>query len=309
MKMFPALALSAQLLSIAPATAATVAWTPWSDDIFARAKAQHRLVILDLEAVWCHWCHVMQDVTYADPRVETLIGANFIAARADQDASPELSSRYGDWGWPATIVFSPEGVELAKLRGYVEPERLESLMKAFVADPTPGPSAITQADVVPATSAFLTPAQRAGMRKDFDASYDAVHGGWGFGHRYIDADSFDYAMALTEAGDRQAETRLRQTLRAATGLIDPVWGGVYQYSDKDDWSSPHFEKILPFQAQYLRQYSQAYSRWRDPRDLDAAKAILSYMGGFLRDPEWRLLCEPGCRSRPACRRPRLLRPG
>ena len=42
------------------------------------------------------------------------------------------------------------------------------------------------------------------MKKDFDESFDAAHGGWGFGHRYIDADSFDYAMAQAESGDSEA---------------------------------------------------------------------------------------------------------
>ena len=96
----------------------------WNEDVFASATREHRLVILDLEAVWCHWCHVMADVTYGDPKVEALINDKFIAVRADQDANPELSSRYGDWGWPATIIFAPDGTELAKLRGYIEPRRL-----------------------------------------------------------------------------------------------------------------------------------------------------------------------------------------
>ena len=28
-----------------------------------QARREHRFVILDLEAVWCHWCHVMDATT------------------------------------------------------------------------------------------------------------------------------------------------------------------------------------------------------------------------------------------------------
>ena len=139
--------------------------------------------------------------------------------------------------------------------------------------------------VVPAPSAFLTKSQRSELVKNFNESYDFEHGGWGNLLHYIDADSMDYDITLAESGDKRAEGQVRQTLNAALALIDPVWGGVYQYSDKVDWSSPHFEKIMSFQAQYLREYSQVYARWRDRRYLGAAKAIEAYLTGFLLGPE------------------------
>src|SRR4051794_10538022 len=83
-----------------------IAWQPWSDKLFETAKKENKLVILDLEAVWCHWCHVMDEQTYSDPEVKKLIGSNYIAVRVDQDSRPDLSNRYEDYGWPATIFFS-----------------------------------------------------------------------------------------------------------------------------------------------------------------------------------------------------------
>jgi uncharacterized protein len=265
--------------------AAPFEWTGWNGDLFARATSEKRFVILDLEAVWCHWCHVMEQTTYADPKIKALIGAKYIPVRVDQDANPDLSSRYGDWGWPATIIFAPDGKELAKMRGYVEPERMAALLQAVIIDPTPGPSVNDEAAVVPAPSAFLTKSQRSELVKNFNESYDFVHGGWGNLLHYVDADSMDYDITLAESGDKRAEGQVRQTLDAALALIDPVWGGVYQYSDKVDWSSPHFEKIMSFQAQYLREYSQAYARWHDRRYLGAARAIEAYLTGFLLGPE------------------------
>lgn len=286
MQRISVLALIASLWATFPAfAAAPFEWAGWNGDLFARAKSEKRLVILDLEAVWCHWCHVMDQTTYADSKIEALIGAKYIPVRVDQDASPDLASRYGDWGWPATIIFAPDGTELAKLRGYIEPERMAALLQAFIDDPTPGPSVNEEAAVAPAKSALLTKSQRSELARNFTASYDFEHGGWGNVLHFIDADSMDYDITLAESGDKHAEDQARQTLDAALALIDPVWGGVYQYSDKVDWSSPHFEKIMSFQAQYLREYSQAYARWPDARYLAAAKAIKAYLTGFLLGPD------------------------
>ncbi|MFX5199174.1 hypothetical protein ABTC72_19830, partial [Acinetobacter baumannii] len=85
------------------------------------------------------------------------------------------------------------------------------------------------------------------------------------------------------AGDAMAGRRARQTLDAALALIDPVWGGAYQYSEAGSWQKPPFERIMSFQAQYLRQYSQAYALWKDPKYLAAARDIARYLAAFLQD--------------------------
>ncbi|WP_338828420.1 thioredoxin domain-containing protein [Bradyrhizobium sp. 27S5] len=273
-------------LSTSPSLAADgPAWSDWSHDLFARATAEKRFVILDLEAVWCHWCHVMEKTTYADPRVQELLSARYLPVRVDQDANPDLSSRYGDWGWPATIVFAPDGTEIAKIRDYIEPERMQSLLKAIIDDPSPGPSVGEAFEIKPAVSAFLGKAQRTELTKTFDSSYDEKLGGWGENQKYIDADSLDLAISRAEAGDAMATKRARQTLDAAIALIDPVWGGVFQYSEAGSWNRPHFEKIISFQSQYLRQYSQAYAQWKDPKYLAAARDVERYLTSFLLSPD------------------------
>jgi uncharacterized protein YyaL (SSP411 family) len=262
-----------------------VKWNDWSDDLFARAAAEKRFVILDLEAVWCHWCHVMEKTTYADPEVGELLASKYLAVRVDQDANPDLASRYGDWGWPATIVFGPDGSEIAKIRGYIEPARMQALLKAVIDDPSPGPSVGEAFEIKPSASVFLTRQQRAELVNNYDSSYEDKLGGWGDSQKYIDADSMDYAIARGEAGDAVAAKRARQTLDAALTLIDPVWGGVFQYSESGSWIHPHFEKIMSFQAQYLRQYSQAYALWGEQKYLTAARDIERYLATFLRSPD------------------------
>lgn len=292
MKFVRILVMAASLVAATASFAASdnkasggVKWSEWNDDLFPRAAAEKRFVILDLEAVWCHWCHVMDKKTYGDPKVQELLASHYLPVRVDQDANPDLSNRYGDWGWPATIIFNSDGTEIAKLRGYVEPERMQALLKAIIDDPSPGPSARAGLEVTPSTKAVLPKDEREELTKNFNESYEDALGGWGSSQKYIDADSMDYAISLAEAGDATAAKRARQTLDAALVLIDPVWGGVYQYSEGGSWIKPHFEKIMSFQAQYMRQYSQAYALWKDPKYLAAARDIERYLTAMMRSPE------------------------
>src|SRR5262244_1760443 len=122
--------------AVGAAKAAKLAWQPWSDAVFAQAKREKRFVLLDLEAVWCHWCHVMDDTTYRDPAVVRLLQSRYTLVKVDQDSRPDLSNRYEDYGWPATIVFDSNGHEIVKRRGYLPPDDMLSMLKAIVDDPT-----------------------------------------------------------------------------------------------------------------------------------------------------------------------------
>jgi hypothetical protein len=263
--------------------APAISWHGWSDDVFAQARAQKRFVLLDLEAIWCHWCHVMDQTTYQDRKVTQLIGQQYIAVRVDQDADPALSARYQDYGWPATIVLAADGSEIVKRRGYLSPEAMASLLAAIIKDPSPGPSVVAEEKVQPARSALLSPVERKALSATYFESYDAQYAGWGSVQKFIDADSLDYALSHAKSAPKEA-AMARNTLAAAESLIDPVWGGVFQYSDERDWKSPHFEKIMSFQTQYIRLYAEGYRVLGDAAFLKAAQSIDRYVQNFLTSP-------------------------
>ena len=262
-----------------------VAWRPWSDDLFVTAKKEKKLVVLDLVAVWCHWCHVMDEKTYGSPDVARLLGEKYIAVRVDQDARPDISARYEDWGWPATIIFAPDGRELVKRSGYIPPDGMLSLLRAVVDDPTPGPSVRPEPKLAAPAAGALSPALRAKLEAAYLETYDAEHGSWGFVQKFLEPASVELALIRAKAGDERAGEMARQTLAAQRNLIDPVWGGVYQYSTGGDWKEPHFEKLALFQASNLRVYALAYGQWRDAGHLKAARDIRRYVDAFLKSPE------------------------
>ncbi len=269
----------------APA-AAPIAWTTqWGPAIFAQAAREHRFVLLDLHAVWCHWCHVMDDETYSNARVRSLVGKRYLAVSVDADSDPGLTSRYGEWGWPATIVLAPDGTEIVKRRGFIPAPQMASLLQAIIDDPTPGPSVAHAVPSGVAGPGRLGHHALEAFMVTYVDLYDEEHAGWGTIHKFIDAPAMELAFELADAGDKKAVERARRTLDANLNLIDPVWGGVYQYSDAVDWHSPHFEKLLEVQADDLRLYSEAYARWGEPKYLHAAESIRRYLAEFLTSPD------------------------
>jgi uncharacterized protein len=275
-------ALCAWVLSGTTHAQTPIAWrTAWNDALFTQAAQNHRFVLLDLHAVWCHWCHVMDESTYADARVRRLIGKNYIAVSIDADSDPDLTSRYGNWGWPATIVLAPDGTEIVKRRGYIPPQQMASLLQAIVDDPSPGPSVRASVPLPATRMTQLSATQKTALLNTYNELYDGDNGGWGRIHKLIDADALELAFAQNAVGALRARTTLDNNLL----LIDPVWGGVYQYSDALDWRSPHFEKLISYQADDLRLYAEAYARWRDPRYLTAANSLYAYIEKFLTAPD------------------------
>ncbi|MDQ6758925.1 MAG: DUF255 domain-containing protein, partial [Acidobacteriota bacterium] len=242
-----ALLLAMPLLAVKETNPVGLHWLPWSDNIFAQAKKENRFVLLDLEAVWCHWCHVMDETTYKDPTAVALLRSRYLLVRVDQDSRPDLSNRYEDYGWPATVVFNGDGQEIVKRRGYIPPREMVSMLRAIIADPTPGPSVVKEEKVEYAASPFLAAELRKQLQANYLARYDTKHGSWGFDQKFLDWDGVEYALALARKGDAQAEHMARQTLDTQFNLIDSVWGGVYQYSTGGDWKEPHFEKIMQMQ--------------------------------------------------------------
>jgi uncharacterized protein YyaL (SSP411 family) len=262
-----------------------IQWRPWSDSIFEQAKQQGRFVLLDLGTGWCHWCHVMEEVTYTDPAVLDLIRSHYLAIRVDADSRPDLANRYEDYGWPATIVFNSDGSEIVKRQGYIPPKPMASMLQAIIDDPSPGPSILPEPKLSSSDQLFLSDSAIAGLRQRLIDSYDSKNKGWGTVQKFLNWDTIEYCIVSSMEGDTNFARMGRETLAAQLNLIDPIWGGVCQYSTDGDWQHPHFEKIMQMQAENIRAYAEAYALWGDPVYLDTSKKIDDYLKRFLMSPD------------------------
>jgi uncharacterized protein YyaL (SSP411 family) len=262
-----------------------IKWEKWSDEVFARARKEEKFVLLDLEAVWCHWCHVMEENTYSDPAVIDYFQKKYIAVKVDQDSRPDISNRYEEYGWPATVIFDKDGKEIVKRSGYIPPKPMVRLLQACIDDPTPGPSVTEEPALKFSTDGALPADLLKEMQEALTIRYDKDQKGWHFSHKYLDWENTEYCLNRAAGGDKELETMAREALDAQLNLIDPVWGGVYQYSTGGRWDEPHFEKIMEFQAANLRAYALGYAQFKDPKHLAAAKSIRSFVNTFLRSPD------------------------
>ncbi|MDR7395031.1 MAG: DUF255 domain-containing protein, partial [Armatimonadota bacterium] len=71
-----------------------VAWYPWCDEAFERARREDKPILLDIGAAWCHWCHVMDHESYDDPEVAAFINEHFVPVKVDRDERPDVDVRY-----------------------------------------------------------------------------------------------------------------------------------------------------------------------------------------------------------------------
>lgn len=277
-------------------------WRRFDNSLFAEAKRDNKYILMDLEAVWCHWCHVMDEKTYSNDQVLALLKERFICVKVDQDAQPDLSVKYEDYGWPATIFFDGDGREIVKRAGYIPPERMERLLAAIIKDPSPEPEADeasgtaarqtlsknnsdSHADTDALNNTTLPAALKLELDKKHRQGYDPKYGAWGTYQKFLDWDSVEYSMQLGLKGEKGGKERAKKTLDGQLNLLDPAFGGVYQYSTDGDWKHPHFEKIMQMQAENLRIYALGYSLYGDEKYLAAGKSIASFLERFLRSPE------------------------
>jgi uncharacterized protein YyaL (SSP411 family) len=266
-------------------TGSNIKWQVWSDTIFETSRAQNKLVILDLHAVWCHWCHVMDQKTYGDKAVQKIIAAHFIPVSVDQASRPDLANRYEDYGWPATVIYNPKGQEIKLLSGYLSPQEfiaeLNDCLKhpRVVSDELGQPGKRTGENAKPNTSLDKV------LIRAFMNSYDTKNGGWTFGHKYLPCEAVEYSMDLASDGDKLSAERANEVLKLQINLLDPVWGGMYQYSTDNDWKHAHFEKLMEMQTGDMRIYSLAYLLWKNPEHLRVAEKIANYMSNFLLGPD------------------------
>jgi len=253
---------------------------------FERAAREDKLILINVIATWCHWCHVMDETTFANPEVAALLAAHFVVIRVDSDARPDLSERYRPWGWPATAFLSPRAEPVLNLRGYREPAEFAALLRELIAEH--GRGELRRLDASAATGApvdaDLEPI-RAYASARLDAYFDVDALGWGSSQKYPWPEPVEYAFVRARLyGDPLWQPRALATLTAARALIDPVDGGMYQYSVRGVWNRPHFEKIAMIQAGAIENYAHAAMITGDSQWLIPAREVADYVLDTMQDP-------------------------
>jgi len=261
-------------------------WESYGTGAFERARREKKPILLMGSASWCHWCHVMDETTYRDARVGKLLAAGFVVIRVDIDERPDIGERYGDWGWPATILLSPEAAEIGKYQGYIAADDLLPILAAATAQPTASIASVNVADPASSPAAVeALPWIAAHTLLKLDDWYDQTEGGWGSRQKVPIGENILAELRRAAHGNAAALQRAVFTLEKQRALMDPVWGGVYQYSAGSTWTEPHYEKLMPYQTANLAAYARAYTQTRRHDFLENARSIARYLMTFLSSPQ------------------------
>ncbi len=278
-----------------PNRANEIHWREWGKEAFEEAESRDRPILLAISAVWCHWCHVMDETSYSDPTVIDLLNREYIPIRVDNDRHPELNQRYNMGGWPSTGFLTPGG-DIMTGATYLPPEDMVSIasqvlnyyrtrkeeLYSRIQDQQRSRAAVSTApSTVPANAA-------ASVLEYLTRTYDSSYGGFGTEPKFPQADALEFLIEeYYRTGDNRLRTMVTTTLKnmASGGMFDHVAGGFFRYSTNRDWSVPHYEKMGEDNAALLRLYLHAYQILDDPAFRSTAERIVDYVMEALWGPD------------------------
>jgi uncharacterized protein YyaL (SSP411 family) len=272
-----------------PNRAAEINWRPWSAAAFEEATADDKPILLSISAVWCHWCHVMDETTYSDGAVIDLVNREYVPVRVDNDVRPDINQRYNMGGWPTTAFLTPQGDVLTGAT-YLPPDRMAGALNQVASFYRTRKPEIVAGVFEGRRRAASTIAGSAGSLEsglvdrvlgNVESAYDPEHGGFGGAPKFPQTDAIALLAEQAVLRDEAALMEMaRNTLArmAGGGTYDHVEGGFFRYSTTADWSVPHFEKMLEDHAGLIA--ALALTGQGEILD-DAAR----YLETTLRDPE------------------------
>jgi len=287
-----------------------VDWHEWGEEAFARARAENKPILLDIGAVWCHWCHVIDRESYENPEIAAMINKLYVPVKVDRDERPDVDSRYqsaisaisGQGGWPLTAFLTPDGKPFFG-GTYFPPEDamgrpgfkriLASIAEAFKSRRAEvDTSAVALEEAVAKSEVFRA------ARGDFDAGivdavlestlhlFDARNGGFGQLPKFPHASAVDLLLERYQA-TRDAHLLLvaERTLEgmALGGVYDQLGGGFHRYSVDERWCVPHFEKMTYDNSELLKNFLHGYQVTRKPLFRETAEGIISWVNEVLSD--------------------------
>jgi hypothetical protein len=258
-----------------------VHWHDWNKAALDKARKEKKPVLLAISAVWCHWCHTMDRITYNNPALAKFIDEHLVPIRVDTDRRPDINARYNLGGWPTTAILTPDGALLTGVL-YAPPEHLrpllEHVLKVFKEKQAVLPS------ITPLQEACMPGAITPLLDQVFAAlkqSYDPQHGGFGTEPKFPQHYLLRFLLALCghKKHGKEARKMLDVTLtNMAKGEIhDKEEGGFYRYATRQDWSQPHWEKMLDDNAQLIELYAEAARALKKPAFKKIAEESSAFM--------------------------------
>jgi uncharacterized protein len=286
-----------------------IQWREWGEEAFAAARHENKPMLLDIGAVWCHWCHVMDRESYDDAEVAKIVNENFIAVKVDRDERPDVDSRYqvavsaltGQGGWPLTAFLTPDGkpfyggTYFPPNDGYGRPSFKRVLLSIANAYREKHADVLEQAQLVASAIGraesygggdSVSPTVIDAIVESALKMFDPRNGGFGNAPKFPHPSALDllidhYARTGNEESRHVFVTTLEKMARG--GVYDQLAGGFHRYSVDERWIVPHFEKMSYDNTELLKNYVHAYRATGEAFFAEVARDIVRWMDEWLSD--------------------------
>jgi uncharacterized protein len=285
-------------------------WYEWGEAAFARAAEVDKPILLDIGAVWCHWCHVIDRESYENVEIAQIINERFVPVKVDRDERPDVDARYqaaisalsGQGGWPLTGFLMPDGKPFYG-GTYFPPDDQQGrpgfrrvLMAVSEAYKTKKNDLLRTAESV--SDAVKQAEVFAGARGEFDPAvvdaqmssitqlFDIRNGGFGQAPKFPHASALDLILERhRQNGEKHllamAETTLEKMAKG--GVYDQLAGGFHRYSVDERWLVPHFEKMSYDNSELLKNYLHGWQATRNEFVKATAEGIIGWVNDVLSD--------------------------
>jgi uncharacterized protein YyaL (SSP411 family) len=287
-----------------------VEWYEWGAEAFARAASEDKPILLDIGAVWCHWCHVIDRESYENPQLAAIINQLFIPVKVDRDERPDVDARYqaaisaisGQGGWPLTGFLLPDGRPFFG-GTYFPPEDamgrpgFRRILEAVAAGFRDRRSEVEEAasrlaDAVKNAEAFtgargeLDPRAVRDQIESIAGLFDSRNGGFGRSPKFPHPAAIDLLLERYQgSGDKRALQVAAFTLEkmGSGGVYDQLAGGFHRYSVDERWCVPHFEKMSYDNSELLKNFLHGFQVTRTPFLREVAEGIIDWTNAILSD--------------------------
>ncbi len=288
-----------------------VDWYPWGEEAFQKAQREDKPIFLSIGYATCHWCHVMEHESFADPLVARLLNDAFVCVKVDREERPDIDAVYmtvcqmltGSGGWPLTIIMTPEKQPFFAAT-YIPREgrfgrmgllelipRIKELWQHQREELLQGAREITrylqQTQTTP-ISESLTPEILEQTYRQLAREYDETYGGFGQAPKFPSPHNLLFLLRyFHRTGEQKALHMVLHTLQQMRmgGIFDQLGFGFHRYATDQRWLVPHFEKMLYDQAMLVLAYLEAFQLSGEPLFRQTVQEVLTYVLRDMQHPE------------------------
>ena len=288
-----------------------VDWYPWGEEAFTKAQEEDNPIFLSIGYSTCHWCHVMERESFEDETVAQILNDGFVPIKVDREERPDVDSIYmdvcqmmrGQGGWPLTVLLTPErkpffaATYLPKEGRFQQTGLMDLLPRVRKLWQNDREKLLEDAEEVTDLLRRSTEEEGGGdapgpqllsdAARQLSRQFDRTHGGFGSAPKFPAPHNLLFLLRhWHRTGEERALDMVTETLDQMRlgGLFDQVGYGFHRYSTDQQWTLPHFEKMLYDQAMHVLAYTEAYQATGEDRYETTAREVIAYVLRDLRAP-------------------------